>query len=161
MRLWRRVFPGRHVPVWYDRAYRLALPGLESAANVEPRRADFVAYLLQRMHVLGPGDLRAPAPIPYSDLARVHTPEYLESLQSPETGTYPAGGEVIDAPGDRDYEKLWDCGSTAGVYVHKYDATNKKLRTLTPSAAQQTGLTETTTVDLSAQVMSFGAIRPT
>lgn len=74
--------------------------------------------------------------------------------------TYPAGGEVIDAPGDRDYEKLWDAGSTTGVYVPRYDPANKKLRMLTPSAAQQTGLTETTTTDLSAQIIHFGAIRP-
>lgn len=75
--------------------------------------------------------------------------------------TYPAGGEVIDAPvSERDYEHLWSTGSTAGVYVPLYDKAAKKLRMLTPSAAQQTGLTETTTVDLSAQIVSFGAIRP-
>jgi hypothetical protein len=74
--------------------------------------------------------------------------------------TYPSGGEVIDAPGDRDYLKLWDCGSTAGVYVPRYDAANKKLRMLSPTTAQTTGLVETTTTDLSAQIVSFGAIRP-
>jgi len=75
--------------------------------------------------------------------------------------TYPSGGEVIDSPvGERDYEYLWDCGSTAGVYVPMYDSAARKLRMLTPSAAQQTGLTQTTTTDLSAQIVSFGAIRP-
>lgn len=73
--------------------------------------------------------------------------------------TYPAGGEVIDAPGDRDYEKLWSCGTVAGLYLAVYDPTNKKLRMLSPTTAQATGMTETSTTDLSAQVISFGAVR--
>lgn len=75
--------------------------------------------------------------------------------------TYPAGGEVIDAPGDRDYEKLWPCGTVAGLYLSVYDPTNRKLRMLSPTTAQATGMTETSTADLSAQVIHFGAVRPT
>lgn len=74
--------------------------------------------------------------------------------------TYPAGGEVIDAPGDRDYEYLWACGSTAGLYDYRYDSANKKLRVLSPTTAQATGMTETSTTDLSAQVFQYGAVRP-
>lgn len=74
--------------------------------------------------------------------------------------TYPAGGEVIDAPGDRDYEFLWPCGTTAGLYMAAYDPAGKKLRMLSPTTAQATGMTETSTTDLSAQVVFFGAIRP-
>lgn len=73
--------------------------------------------------------------------------------------TYPAGGEVIDAPGDRDYEHLWSTGTTAGLYMAVYDKTNRKLRMLSPTTAQATGMTETSTTDLSAQVISFGAVR--
>ena len=74
--------------------------------------------------------------------------------------TYPAGGEVIDAPvSERDYEYLWPTGQS-GVYVPVYDRTNRKLKMLSPTTAQATGLTETSTTDLSAQVVYFGAIRP-
>lgn len=75
--------------------------------------------------------------------------------------TYPSGGEVIDAPGDRDYEHLWVTGCATGGYVPVYDNGNRKLKMYSPSTAQATGLTETTTTDLSAQTVSFGAIRPT
>lgn len=74
--------------------------------------------------------------------------------------TYPAGGEVIDAPGDRDYEYLWAAGSGTGGYVPVYDKANKKLKMYSPTTAQATGLTETSTTDLSAQTIAFGAIRP-
>jgi hypothetical protein len=74
--------------------------------------------------------------------------------------TYPAGGEVIDVTGDRDYEYAWDCGSTGSLYAFKYDAANKKLRVLSPTTAQATGMTETSTTDLSAQVINYGAVRP-
>lgn len=74
--------------------------------------------------------------------------------------TYPAGGEVIDAPGDRDYEHLWFTGSGTGGYVPVYDKANRKLKMYSPTTAQATGLTETSTTDLSAQTVAFGAIRP-
>lgn len=74
--------------------------------------------------------------------------------------TYPSGGEVIDAPGDRDYEYLWPAGCATGGYVPVYDAGNRKLKMYTPTATGLTGLAETSTADLSAQVVSFGAIRP-
>jgi hypothetical protein len=75
--------------------------------------------------------------------------------------TYPAGGEVIDAPvSERDYEFLWPAGCTTGGYVPVYDSANRKLKMYSPTTAQATGLTETSTTDLSAQVVSFGAIRP-
>lgn len=74
--------------------------------------------------------------------------------------TYPAGGEVIDAPGDRDYEHLWVTGCSTGGYMPVYDNAAKKLKMYSPTTAQATGQTETSTTDLSAQTVSFGAIRP-
>lgn len=74
--------------------------------------------------------------------------------------TYPAGGEVIDAPGDRDYEKLWPTGCATGGYYPVYDPAAKKLKMYSPTTAQATGQTETSTTDLSAQIVHFAAIRP-
>jgi len=67
---------------------------------------------------------------------------------------------TFDAPvSERDYEYLWPCGQS-GVYVPVYDRTNRKLKMYSPTTAQATGLTETSTTDLSAQIVYFGAIRP-
>ncbi len=85
MRFLRRLVADRRVPVWYDPSYRLPLPALETAAGVEPRRADFVLWMLERMRILGPEDLRTPARASYADLARVHDPTYLEKLLDPTT----------------------------------------------------------------------------
>jgi hypothetical protein len=74
--------------------------------------------------------------------------------------TYPAGGEAVDAPGDREYEAFWVAGCTTGGYVPVYDPTARKLKMYSPTTAQATGLTETSTTDLSAQTVYFGAVRP-
>jgi acetoin utilization deacetylase AcuC-like enzyme len=70
--------------IWYDRRYRLPLPGIEARFPIEPRRADFVAtYLVER----GPyraEDLQRPERATYADLARVHGHELLESLGRPD-----------------------------------------------------------------------------
>jgi hypothetical protein len=75
--------------------------------------------------------------------------------------TYPAGGEVVDAPGDRDYEFFAPAGSATGGYVPVYDPGARKLKMYSPTTAQATGLTETSTTDLSAQIIFFIAVRPT
>lgn len=72
-------------PVWYDAAYRLPLADVEARAHVEPRRADFVAWYLLERRVLGEANLHAPPRVSYAELARVHTPELLESLTHPDT----------------------------------------------------------------------------
>ena len=73
------------MPVWYSPLYRLPLSGVEVASGIEPRRADFVAWYLLETRVLSPACLRTPRPIPFDDLSRVHTAEFLESLGRPET----------------------------------------------------------------------------
>jgi acetoin utilization deacetylase AcuC-like enzyme len=76
---------GGRLPIWYDAAYRLPLPAVEGQAGIEPRRADLVVWYLLERHAISSQALRVPARISYEDLARVHTPEYLESLSHPET----------------------------------------------------------------------------
>ena len=81
MSLWH----GRRVPIWYDPAYRLPLPALEGQSGVEPRRADLVIWYLLGHHAISTRALETPRRISFEELARVHTPEHLESLARPET----------------------------------------------------------------------------
>ncbi len=81
----QRYFRREHLAVWYDRAYRLPLAALESATSADPRRADSVCAYLLAERIVRRSDLRTPRRVRYEDLARVHTPELLESLQVPKT----------------------------------------------------------------------------
>jgi acetoin utilization deacetylase AcuC-like enzyme len=81
----RAIKRRRRLPIWYDVAYRLPLPAVEAQAGVEPRRADLVVWYLLDRSAISTEALRAPARIGYAELARVHTPEHLESLSRPET----------------------------------------------------------------------------
>jgi acetoin utilization deacetylase AcuC-like enzyme len=73
------------LPIWYEPDYRLPLSGIEGVSGMEPRRADFAAWYLDRRGALTPSTLRTPLPIPYEALGRVHAPIYLESLHQAET----------------------------------------------------------------------------
>jgi len=75
----------RDVSVWYDPLYRLPLSGLEATLGLEPRRADFAAWWLRACGAVAESAFRRPHRISFENLARVHTPEHLESLGRPET----------------------------------------------------------------------------
>lgn len=75
----------REVNVWFDPAYRLPLSGIEAAVGMEPRRADFAIFWLTESRAVLPRAQRTPRRMSFADLARVHTPELLESLGRPET----------------------------------------------------------------------------
>jgi acetoin utilization deacetylase AcuC-like enzyme len=83
----RRWFDrGARLKVFYDEAYRLPLSGAEAGpAHLETRRADDALHFLLSAGVIGPGYVIAPQVASYADLRRVHTDEYLESLQRVET----------------------------------------------------------------------------
>jgi len=76
---------GAKVPIWYDVDYRLPLPALEGHAGIEPRRADLVVWHLFGQRLVSSRELHTPRRISYGELARVHTPEYLESLSRADT----------------------------------------------------------------------------
>jgi hypothetical protein len=78
---WRR----RPVPIWYDVAYRLPLAAVEGQSGIEPRRADLVVWHLLARRILSSRALNPPRLVSYEELARVHTPEHLESLSRPDT----------------------------------------------------------------------------
>jgi acetoin utilization deacetylase AcuC-like enzyme len=81
----QRFLFGRSFPAFYDRAYRLPIPVLETSAGMTLRRADDVAWYLVDQGIVGPRDLRAPPRAQYEDVARVHHASYLESLGRAET----------------------------------------------------------------------------
>lgn len=83
----RRWFDrGARLKVFYDEAYRLPLSGVESGPRqLETRRADDVLHFLVSDEIVRPGDVLTPQPASYGELGRVHTDEYLESLQKAET----------------------------------------------------------------------------
>ncbi|MFZ5444697.1 MAG: histone deacetylase [Myxococcota bacterium] len=74
---------GRRRPfrVYYDEAYRLPITGAEAGPHaLETRRADDAVHYLLHEHAVSTRQIINPQPASYSDLARVHTAEYLDSL---------------------------------------------------------------------------------
>jgi acetoin utilization deacetylase AcuC-like enzyme len=117
----------RDVSVWYDPRYRLPLSGLESAAGVEPRRADYAAWWLRESRAVSSGSLRAPRRISYENLARVHTHELLESLGRPETLAQVFAVDPSDVPVDEVMTTVrLACGGTLA-------AARETLRTRAPA----------------------------
>lgn len=81
----RRWLFGRDFLVWYSPEYRLPLPAIEARSGFEPRRADFAVWYLLDGGAIARESVRAPRRAEYHELARVHTPELLDSLGRPET----------------------------------------------------------------------------
>ena len=82
------VARGRRRPlrIVYDEAYRLPISGLEAGPHaMETRRADDALHYLLHARALPASQVVNPEPCSYGDLARVHTPAYLESLHEPAT----------------------------------------------------------------------------
>jgi len=80
----RRWLFGRDFALWYDPRYRLPMPSVEARTGFDARRADFAAWFLLERRAVAARRVRRPVRIGYEDLARVHAPELLESLQRPE-----------------------------------------------------------------------------
>ncbi|HUJ27255.1 MAG TPA: histone deacetylase [Myxococcales bacterium] len=76
----RRWLFGRDLAVWHAPEYRLPLSSIEARTGMEPRRADFAVWFLLERHAIGRRNLRKPRRAEYHELARVHTPELLDSL---------------------------------------------------------------------------------
>jgi len=117
----------REVAVWYDPRYRLPLSGLESGAGMEPRRADYAVWWLREAGAITPAALRVPRRVSFEDLARVHTPELLESLGRPETLAQVFAVDPSDVPVDELMMTVrLACGATVA-------AAKETLRTRTPA----------------------------
>lgn len=71
----------RPIRVYYDEAYRLPITGVEAGPHaLETRRADDAVHYLLHEHAVSARQIINPQPASYSDLARVHTAEYLDAL---------------------------------------------------------------------------------
>jgi hypothetical protein len=81
----RRWLYGRDLAVWYAPEYRWPLSALEARTGLQNRRADFAAWFLLERRALARSNLRKPRRAEYEELARVHTPELLDSLGQAET----------------------------------------------------------------------------
>jgi acetoin utilization deacetylase AcuC-like enzyme len=117
----------RDLAVWYDPKYRLPLSGLEVAAGLEPRRADYAVWWLRECRAIPRAAIRHPRRITYDDLARVHTPELLESLGRPEALAHVFGVDPSDVPVDEVMQTIrLACGATLA-------AARETLRNRTPA----------------------------
>jgi acetoin utilization deacetylase AcuC-like enzyme len=74
----------RPMTLWHDPRYRFPLPGAPASTGLEPRRADFVVWLLTSTGAVSRDRIHTPPRIAIEDLARVHSPRLLESLGRPE-----------------------------------------------------------------------------
>src|SRR5512142_1943487 len=117
----------RDVTVWYDARYRLPLSGLESAAGMEPRRADYAMWWLRESRAVPGSSVRTPRRVSYEDLARVHSPELLESLGRPEMLGQVFAVDPSDVPVDEVMTTVrLACGATVA-------AARESLRTRAPA----------------------------
>lgn len=116
----------REVTVWFDPHYRIPLSSVEASAGIEPRRADFAAWWLRESGTVPPRSFRAPHRVSYENLARVHTPELLESLGRPETLARIFSVDPSDVPVDEAMTTIrLACGGTLA-------AARETLRTRAP-----------------------------
>jgi acetoin utilization deacetylase AcuC-like enzyme len=79
-RLARLGSPPR-VQLVYSRGYQLDLPGVA----YDPRRGERILAALDEAGLLDPGAVHPTGPVPFRHLRRVHTDDYLDSLNRPET----------------------------------------------------------------------------
>ncbi len=69
------------VQLVYSRGYQLDLPGVA----YDPRRGERILAALDEAGLLDPGAVHPAGPVPFRHLRRVHTDDYLDSLNRPET----------------------------------------------------------------------------
>ncbi len=80
-RWWRQ----RNFSIWYAPSYRLPLTSLASHHRLDPRRAEFALWYLLDVHSVEHSQVHTPTKVSFKDLARVHQPQYLESLNHAKT----------------------------------------------------------------------------
>jgi acetoin utilization deacetylase AcuC-like enzyme len=115
----------RGVPVVYDIRYQRGFVGVP----LDPLRGDKVLGALMEAGLLAPELISEPRPVSLQNLLRVHTPDYLQSVQEPEALTRILGAQVPPDEIERtlDLQRLMAGGTiqatrlalrTGGVAVH-------------------------------------------
>jgi acetoin utilization deacetylase AcuC-like enzyme len=123
-RLWLRLHT-RGVPVVYHPLYASHVAGVP----LDPLRGEKILAAIEEAGLLRPEDVSRPRPASLENILRVHTPEYLESLQKPEVLGRILGVEVParDAEVTLDLQRLMVGGTiqatrlalrTGGAAVH-------------------------------------------
>ncbi|MGE5127935.1 MAG: histone deacetylase, partial [Betaproteobacteria bacterium] len=124
----RRLFHGLHakgVPIVYDARYQHGMHGVP----IDPLRGNKVLGALAEAGLLSPALLSEPRPASLQNLLRVHTPEYLDSVQEPEVLGRILGAEVsaLEAEATLELQRLMAGGTiqatrlalrTGGLAVH-------------------------------------------
>jgi acetoin utilization deacetylase AcuC-like enzyme len=116
---------GRRVAVVYDARYQRGVFGVP----MDPLRGEKVVGALREAGLLDRETLSEPRPASLQNLLRVHTPEYLQAVQEPETLTRILGVDVSprEAEATLDLQRLMAGGTiqatrlalrTGGVAVH-------------------------------------------
>jgi acetoin utilization deacetylase AcuC-like enzyme len=85
-RQWRRLRTKLHPPkvrLIYDPAYERVFPGVP----MDPQRADRILAFLANEHLIRRNELSLPRAVALKSLLLAHSPQYLESVQRPETLT--------------------------------------------------------------------------
>src|SRR6266478_6139643 len=109
----RRWLYGRDLAVWHAPEYRWPLSALETRTGAQPRRADFTVWFLLERRALARANLRRPRRAEYEELARVHTPELLDSLGQAETLARIFSVDPTDVPVDEIMNTVrLACGAT-------------------------------------------------
>lgn len=81
----QRWWLGRGLAVYHSPCYRLPISRGDGSSGLEPRRADFASWYLLDRQVLAPAAFHGPRMARWSELLRVHTPEWLDALTHAET----------------------------------------------------------------------------
>ncbi len=124
----RRLFyrlSGHGIPIVYDNRYQHSISGVP----MDPLRGDKVLGALEEADLLVSDLLSEPRPASLLNVLRVHTPEYLQSVQEPETLTRILGVEIPSHEIEKtlDLQRLMAGGTiqavrlalrTGGVAVH-------------------------------------------
>lgn len=98
--------------VWHAE-YRLPLTSIAARTGLDPRRPELVVDALVELGVIAESDLLSPESVTWADLARVHTPEWVEALTQPETLASVFAVDAWDIPGDALLDSLRRiCGGT-------------------------------------------------
>ena len=109
----RRWLFGRDLAVWHAPEYRLPLSALAARTGMEPRRADHALWFLLERRAIARGNLRTPRRAEYHELARVHTPELLDSLGQARTLAQIFSVDASDVPVDETMNTVrLACGGT-------------------------------------------------
>ena len=91
-------------------------PEIAARTGLQPRRADFALWFLLERRAAARGNLRQPRRAEYEELARVHTPELLDSLGQAETLARIFSLDPSDVPVDEVMSSVrLACGATIGA----------------------------------------------